>query len=219
LTITPLEQKAKNNAPSDRQRQGFVTYAELEAKFLELCKTELGSRDCLLLGLVGSAGQNVMPQRRDFGAVRLFIGTPPSAEQAKGNYLVVMKNSAGEFTGHIMLNQYKTSKKYGPQRIELHAIFIQALLASLENDPREYLFPMQVNKKVPRNTPYTDDGFGQMPTKTFKRLFGKPLTLSGVRHSFITHLHCSKYWAQLSDAQRTVTKAHPLTVHSLSSGG
>jgi hypothetical protein len=204
LTVTPLEKKAKANQPSERQRQGFVTYAELAAKFLELCKTELGSRDCLLLGLIGSAGQNVMPQRRDFGAVRLFIGSPPTAEQAKGNYMVVVKDSANVFTGHIMLNEYKTARKYGPQRIELHALFIQAFLASLEKDPRDYLFTMQPNKNVPRNTTYTDDGFGQMASKTFKRLFGKPLTLSGVRHSFITHLHCSKYWAELSDAQREV---------------
>jgi hypothetical protein len=202
LTVTPLEEKAKSNQPSERQRQGFVTYAEVATKFLELCKSELGSRDCLLVGLVGSAGHNVMPQRRDFGAVRLFIGSTPTAEQAKGNYLVIMKDSASEFTGHIMLTEYKTARKYGPQRIDLHALFIQALLASHEKDLRDWLFTMQPNKNVPRNTPYTDEGFGQMASKTFKRLFGKPLTLSGVRHSFITQLHCSKYWAQLSDAQR-----------------
>lgn len=205
LTVTPLEQKAKANQPSERQRQGFVTYAELAAKFLELCKSDLGSRDCLLVGLVGSADHNVMPQRRDFGAVRLYIGTSPTPEQANtGNYLVVQRDSAGKLAGHIILNEYKTARKYGPQRIDLHALFIQALLASLEKDPRDWLFTMQVNKKVPRNTPYTDDGFGQMATKAFKRLFGKPLTLSGVRHSFITHLHCSQYWAELSDAQREV---------------
>jgi hypothetical protein len=202
LTVIPLEQKAKANQPSERQSQGFVTYAELAAKFLELCKSDLGSHDCLLLGFVGSAGHNVMPQRRDFGAVRLFIGSLPTAQQAKGNYMVVVKDSANVFTGHIMLNEYKTARKYGPQRIDLHTLFIQALLASLEKDPRDYLFTMQLNNNVPRNTPYTNDGFGQMASKTFKRLVRKPLTLSGVRHSFITHLHCTKYWAQLSDAQR-----------------
>lgn len=103
-----------------------------------------------------------------------------------------------------MLKEYtKTAKHYGPRKIELPLMFVRTLLESLRREPRIYLFTLIPNKRVSANTPYTKpNSFGKFVNKTLNKVFGRPLTISGARHSYITHLHCSHYWNQLSDAQR-----------------
>lgn len=116
---------------------------------------------------------------------------------------MLQKDSSGSFSGYIQLNEYKTAKTYGDRRVPLHPPFIRTLLNSLRLEPRTWLFVKQANKSVAENTPYDSaNSFGQYASKTLKRLFGKPLTLVGARHSFITHLHCCKAWAGMSDLQR-----------------
>lgn len=201
LVVTPLTAEAKLNKPTERQAAGIVTYPEIAAKFKEL---ELGSKESLLVGLVGLADEQMLPQRRDFGAVRLYIGCePPPDKIASGNYLVLRRDAtSGSLAGEIILNQYKTAKTYGQKRMELPLPYIQTLLASLDQNPRQYLFCMEETKRVAANTPYCDNSFGKWANNTLKQLFGRPLTLSGVRHAFISSMHCSKYWAGMSDAQR-----------------
>jgi integrase len=135
---------------------------------------------------------------------RLYIGCePPLDKTASGNYLVLRRNAAnGSLAGEIILNEYKTSKTYGQRRMELPMPYIHTLLASLDQNPRQYLFCMEQSKRVAANTPYCENSFGKWANNTLNRLFGRPLTLSGVRHSFISAMHCSQYWAGLSDAQR-----------------
>jgi hypothetical protein len=82
LVVTPLTAEGKLNKPTERQAAGFVTYAEIAAKFREL---EIGSKKSLLVGLIGLADEKMLPQRRDFGAVRLYIGCePPLDKTASG---------------------------------------------------------------------------------------------------------------------------------------
>jgi integrase len=100
-------------------------------------------------------------------------------------------------------NYTKTAKNYGPKRTELPLLYVRTLLESLHREPREYRFTMLQTESVPANTPYTKaNSFGKFANQTLKRVFGRPLTISGARHSYITHLHASQYWSQLSDAQR-----------------
>lgn len=203
LCVNPIAAEAKTNRPSERQKQGFVIYQEIAAKFTELCEKDLGSKESLLVGLVGLGEEKLMPQRRDYGLVKLCIGRQPSSEEAKGNYLVVKQDSNGQFAGSIALNHYKTSKTYGEQRVQLPLPYIRTLLASLQRDPRDWLFTKRPDKNTPENKPYESaNSFGKFANRTLEKVFGKPLTLTGCRHSFITQLHCSTYWGSLSDAQR-----------------
>jgi hypothetical protein len=207
LIVTPLANAAKENRPSKRQVEGHVSYQEIAAKFRQLCEENLGSTESLVVGLIGLGDEQLLPQRRDYGCVSLYIGCHPTAEEASSNHLVVLKDIGGSYTAYIMLVAYtKTAKQYGPKRIELPLLYVRTLLESLHRDPRKYLFTMLQTKSVPANTPYTKaNSFGKFANQTLKKVFGRPLTISGARHSYITHLHCSQYWTQLSDGQREST--------------
>jgi hypothetical protein len=204
LIVTPLTDAAKENKPSVRQIEGHVTYQEIATKFRQMCEEDCDSTDSLVVGLIALGDEKLLPQRRDYGNVRLCVGRQPTEEEATGNHLVVLRTANGSHTAYIMFVKYtKTLKHYGPKKVELPLLYIRTLLESLQRQPREYLFTMLPSKSVPANTPYTKpNSFGKFVNKTLNRVFGRPLTISGVRHSYITHLHCSQHWTQLSDQQR-----------------
>lgn len=199
FSVKPTKEQLKNNKPTARQLNGFVPYPEIVAKFKELCDTQLGSSDTLLVGTIALAHEQWLPQRADYGAVRIFHHHPVGIEQAQGNNYLVL---TGECC-YIMLQQYKTAKAYGPKRIQLPAIYVKALRASLQQHPRDYLFTQKKDNHSSSNVPY-DKGssFSRMANRRFEALFGRPLTLSGARHSYVTWLHGSSAWANMSDAER-----------------
>ncbi|KAF6252682.1 hypothetical protein COO60DRAFT_1643805 [Scenedesmus sp. NREL 46B-D3] len=208
LSVTPLAEEAKANRPNKRQADGFVPYAEIRAMFAKLCEQELGSRDSLIVGLMALADENLFPQRVDYGKVKLYCNTQEPATDAAGNYLVLQQHGNGKCEGYLVLNEYKTAKTYGRKRMQLPACYIKTLLESLVKQPRSWLFTKQTG---PPDRPYDNDTcFGNNVNKRLKELFGRPLTVSGVRHSCITHMHCSSKWAHLSDAEREAV-AHEMS--------
>lgn len=97
------------------------------------------------------------------------------------NY-IVLKNGEAE----LVIGNYKTSKKHG--RIvhsklpdELYRIIIQ----SLQEYPREYLFERGGN-------PFTRNGFSKWSSSVLTKLFGVDLTLTLVRHIYLTYQDLSK---------------------------
>lgn len=201
LSTTPLALAAKNNQPTERQARGFVCYPEIVRKFQQLCQDDLGGRDPLLVGLIAMAGEDFYPQRVDYGNVKLYIGQEPP-DDIQGNYLVLRQCSqnVGGVSGTLVLQEYKTAFKYGSRKFPLPACYINALLESLKREPRSYLFTKQ---RGPPDTPYEkSNSFGRYASNRFKEIFGKPLTFTGARHSCVSHLHSSNWWAKLSDAER-----------------
>ena len=119
-----------------------MTYQEIARKFRQLCDENLGSIESLVVGLIGLGDEQMLPQRRDYGCVRLCIGRQPTDEEASGNHLVVLKDIGASYTAYIMLVEYsKTAKHYGPKRIELPLLYVRTLLESLQREPRRYLSP------------------------------------------------------------------------------
>ena len=57
------------------------------------------------------------------------------------------------------------------------------LRASLDKDPRPYLF---TESNTPR--PYTHSAFAMYARRALQKLFGKPCTLTLLRHSYISHM-------------------------------
>ncbi|WIA10903.1 hypothetical protein OEZ85_011068 [Tetradesmus obliquus] len=196
LSVTPLAEAAKLNLPTRRQAQGFVPYETIVAKFKQLCEDDLGCRDSLLVGLIALAEHDFYPQRVDYGQVRLYIGSDceGAAAEAGGNYLVLLQPERHRFSGYIMLNSYKTFKTYGTKRIDLPLVYLRTLLASLQREPRSWLFTKRCG---PADMPYDKaNSFGSNFNSRLKKLFGRPLTVSGARHACITHMHSSRWLLQ-----------------------
>lgn len=91
------------------------------------------------------------------------------------------RNSAGV----LILRQFKTQDRNQPVLYtrSLGQELTQELWASLENDPRPYLFTQSNCTR-----PYTHSAFGMYARRTLLKLFGKPCTLTLLRHSYISHM-------------------------------
>ncbi|QIG60216.1 hypothetical protein [Dishui Lake large algae virus 1] len=162
------------NKPSDRQMEGYVPYADIIKKRDEL---EPGSIERLLLGFY----TYLKPLRCDFGMVRLYNGRLPAEKEREKNYILLKDDKA-----ILNLSAYKTSKTYGTHELELPELLRNDLLESLKKDHREWLFVDSDGKPQSRNT------YCVWTLRLFKKLFGKPLTVSLIRHSFINQLNMSE---------------------------
>lgn len=193
-----IRKRLSHNEPTERQREAFVPYPEIRAKLRELHQKDPGGRDTLLLGLLGlsscSVGEQWLPQRADWGDIRIFKhpARPTATEAAEINHMVLESPEKG----HIVLAHYKTAKTYGTRVIAMPPVFAQMVSISLQQDPRGYLFTTRTGE------PYTGATFSCWANRRLHELFGRPLTLSGVRHSYISWTQCSQQWVAATDAER-----------------
>lgn len=163
-----VEDRYKQNAPTERQEQGYLPWAEIVAKHATLKK---GTEDRLLLGMYTL----IYPLRADFNKVRLYTVVPKAPE---ANYIHMRKASC-----KLSLSEYKTSTKHGVFEKELPTPLCQDIRDSLGSRPRDYLFVMT------NGAPYDKSkSFIHYANRAFERIFDRPLTISLLRHSFISSL-------------------------------
>jgi len=87
----------------------------------------------------------------------------------------------------LVIADFKTSKVYGQilhEKLpkELH----DEIIISLQKQPREFLF---VNA---RNEPFTRDTFSKWSSRVLEKLFGVIMTLTIIRHLYISSLDFNK---------------------------
>jgi hypothetical protein len=168
-----IEERYKMNEPTERQKAGYVRYEEIKAKRFTLPK---GSMDRLILAFY----TDIYPLRADFNRVRLYKSVP---EQHEPNYIHMRRAGACK----LYLNEYKTQAKHGTFEKELPESLCEEIYDSLEEHPRDWLF-INANKE-----PFElSNSFIHYINNRLKRLFGKPLTISLIRHSFISTLDFNK---------------------------
>lgn len=160
----------ETNKPSDRQVEGYVPYDEIIQKRDSL---DEGSIERLLLGFY----THLHPMRCDYGKVRIYRARLPPAKQREQNYVLVKDDKA-----ILRLGQYKTSKTYGNHEIDLPEGLFKDLQASLRAEERDWLFVDSKGNPQSRNT------YCSWTLRVLRDLFGKPLTVSIIRHSFINSL-------------------------------
>lgn len=158
-----------------KQDQNWVTWKEVlevERRLAENPDT-YGGYDHLLVAMYCL----IEPLRQNFGNVKIHHATPSGETATTKNFIVI--TPAGK--GTLVLNDYKTSHKYGRFSRELPDSLVKVIQASLEQDPRDYLFIMS------NGEPYTkQNSFTSYSNRTFKKLFNKGVTVSLLRHSFIS---------------------------------
>ena len=145
------------------------------------------------------------PLRNDFAGVRV-IGKKAynalSLEDKKDtNYLVKHKTNKYFF----VLNEYKTSKKYGEKKIQLDEEVLKPLRAWLRHNDSGFLF---VNKKM---QPLTSNGITKDLNRIGVKYRGKPFGSSILRHSYLSH----KYGKEQSEKEKDAD----MMGHSLATQG
>jgi hypothetical protein len=167
-----VEARYKKNAPSDKQKNGYVPYEEIKQKRFTLKE---GTEERLLLAMY----TDIYPLRADFNKVRLYKSVPSKHEH---NYIHMRKTGC-----KLVLNEYKTASKHGKFEKELPESLCEEIHASLTIKPRDYLF-VNINKE-----PFElSNSFTHYANRILKKIFDKPLTISLIRHSFISTLDFNK---------------------------
>jgi hypothetical protein len=144
-------------------------------------KLPLGSFPRLLLAVY----TEIPPVRRDLHDTPVFVA-PGDADLQKrhastgGNYIVIDRENS-----RLVLQEYKTAKVYGENVIPLTAPLMREITQSFQRYPRRHLFVSTKDFVTPYGNERT---FGQWANATLHKIFGKPLTLTMLRHVYVTAL-------------------------------
>lgn len=168
-------QQSINNEPSQNQ----ITVAE-SVSWQDIIK----KRDELKHGierLLLSMYTYVPPVRADYFDVRI---NPPKSDidNTKDNFIILDKIHPEKSV--LVIRDFKTSKKYKEIKHILPLPLYQEIQLSLTEKPRDYLFSMPTN--VTR--PYDRGSFSKWANKVLQSLFDVPITLTSLRHLFISTL-------------------------------
>lgn len=167
-TDKAIEERYKTNEPTEKQSNGYVPYKDIIQKRDELMK---GSNERLLLAMY----TYIKPLRADFNQIRLYKSLPKDPEP---NYIHLKK------TGCVLiLTEYKTAKTHGVYEKELPPELCDEIQASLDKNPRDYLFETADHKPFDKA-----NSFNKSVNRTLQRIFNKPLTISLIRHAYISTL-------------------------------
>jgi len=154
----------ETNAPTERQRAGYVPYDEIIKKRDEL---PVGSIERLLLGMY----THLHPMRCEYAKVALYENEPPE-KNVEPNYILLKP-------GKLIINHFKTRNHHDGYDLKMPKPLMDDLKESLKNRPRSWLF---INNN---DEPFTPVLFSSWTMRVFKRIFHKPLTVAIIRHSFI----------------------------------
>lgn len=169
---TQIDEKYKRNEPSDRQTLGFVPFEDIIAKRDTLGE---GNYDRLLLALY----TYIPPLRADWNRVRIYMTPNIPAHIKEDNYMILDEKQK---TGKLVLKEFKTASSHNHYEKDLPSQLVAEILMNLEKDPRDYIFQDRTG------TPYRPSSYTKWANRTLQRLFGKPLTISLIRHAYINTL-------------------------------
>lgn len=167
----PLEHHALSAQPTARQAHGWVPFPEIVEMRESL---PVGSDARLLISMY-----TLIPSvRNDLSNMTIYTSTPPVG--TGGNYLVLPSRG----TARMVITEFKTSKSYQAIKQDLPASLVAEIRASLSLNPRKLLF-VTMRGQLPYNS---ENAFSSWANRLLKRTFGKPLTLTLMRHSYVSSL-------------------------------
>lgn len=168
-----INERYKTNEPSTRQLNAYVKFDDIVKKRDSL---EDGTFEKLLLSFY----TYIRPLRADFNLVRIYNSVDELPKNTdKQNYIVFEnKNNAT-----LYLHEFKTQRSHNELKKELPDELIKQLQLSLTKKPREWLFIDKFGNPYKAANSYT-----RWANRTFQKLFNKPLTITMIRHSYISSL-------------------------------
>lgn len=167
-------EKYENLEASPRQIQAYLPWEEIVSKRNSLDKDSI---EYFLLCLYTM----IPPSRADFNNVRIYNKEPVQVDLEKQpNYLVITPKYV-----KLIFNEFK-SKGHRIKTYEnvLPDELVVVIKSSIKKNQREYLIVS------PRNgQPYTSaHSYTVYVDRIFNKVFGKPVTINTLRHSFVNHL-------------------------------
>jgi hypothetical protein len=162
-----LEERRKTNEPTDRQKKGYVPFDEIAEK---RTRYPVGSDERLILAMYSLRP----PARGDYNALRIYT-EDPGENPGDPNYIVLEGNP------RLVLNEYKTAKRYGRYEETLPDALVEEIADSLIERPRDYLFG-----KRSANT------YVKWCNRMLSRMFERPLTIGLIRHAAINKMDMNK---------------------------
>lgn len=169
----PITERYHDNQPTERQRQAIIPLADV-----------ISARDALPVGnmvkLLLMMYTGIPPARGgDYHSVKIYRNRTRPPAKDDGNYLLLPDSNACK----LVLQQFKTAKQYHSITHELPQEVCSEIRASLRVQPRTHLFASPET-----GLPYTRSAFSAWAVRALKKLFGKPVTLTMLRHLYISSL-------------------------------
>lgn len=168
-----INDRYKTNEPSERQLNAYVKFDDIVKKRDSL---EDGSFDKLLLSFY----TYIRPLRADFNLVRIYKNDEELPKNIDKQNYIVFEDSNNAI---LYLHEFKTQRSHNELKKELPHELIKQLKLSLVKKPREWLFIDKFGNPYKAANSYT-----RWANRTFKKLFDKPLTITIIRHSYISSL-------------------------------
>jgi hypothetical protein len=122
------------------------------------------------------------PVRADYYEVKINPNPVPAA-MTKANFILL-----GQNTGEIILRDFKTAAKYKEIKHVLPKPLFDEIKAAVAQNARPYLFVMPTDP----TRPYDRGAFSKWANKTLKATFGLPMTLTTLRHLYVSTLDFNK---------------------------
>jgi hypothetical protein len=169
------EFRYKQNKPSDKQLENYLSFHEIEEMYSKLSrndphKTKQSSLEYLLLSLT----LNLRPKRCDFGNVALL--QKGARHSPTGNYIILDKPT----NSYVVLTEYKTSQTYETIKERIPKQMYNDVIDSVAKHPRKFLFIDRYNNA------YTDGrAYSAFVIRTFEKLFNKRVGVSMLRHIYV----------------------------------
>lgn len=140
----------------------------------------IGSNERLLLSLYTF----LPPVRADYFEVR--INPPTSIIKDKTKSYIQIGESGQDSL--LSIRDFKTVSTYKEIKHVLHQELFEEIVISLANKPRKYIFTMPSDN----SRPYDRGGFSKWANKVLHELFGLPVTLTSLRHIYISTIDFTK---------------------------
>jgi hypothetical protein len=155
--------------PTEREIAAMVSWQEVLSAEKRLANEEYGSFNHLIISMYSM----IEPLRADFNEVKI-VHKDVGVDKHR-NYLVLP-------AGTLVLSDFKTSKSHGVLKRSLPGELVKVIQASLDREPRDFLFCNI------RGEPYTRNSFTKASTRVFKDIFERPVTSRILRQSFISSM-------------------------------
>ncbi len=174
----PIIDHYENNSPSENQKDKLISFKDIQTIRLSLPK---GSTERLLLSFYTL----IEPIRADYFATEIVSPTQTPTEE---NYIVLAPSVSAPTSAQLMVQDFKTKQRYRAIENQIPQELLSELIESLKLCPRKYLFTTPENPQQPFNRKL----FSNWACRTLTRTLKQPMTLTALRHIYISNKIQSK---------------------------
>ncbi len=167
----PIENKYLSNEPDEKQKKAYIPYEEI-IKIRDLIEHNFKNTQKRLLLFMYT---EIPPMRGDYDKLKIYYNDEDVIDE--GNYIILLDKDS-----QIILNEYKTAKKYKKYQAYIPDKLLDEILKSLKLQPRNFLFTGQ------KGNVYDSKGtFIKWANRTLKSILNNNyITLSSLRHIYIS---------------------------------